>query len=153
MEARAAQDLEECRCERYADLRYRGQSFELTVTAQRIRELASRWHEAHEHRYGYRMESEDIELVALRVVATIPTAPPELRETEAAGPVSTRHRRASFDARWVDAPVLRRATMGRGSEVEGPAIVELDEATCVVRPWWSGGIDRVGNLVLERGRG
>jgi N-methylhydantoinase A len=153
MEARAAQDLEECRCERYADLRYRGQSFELTVDAQRIRELTSRWHEAHEHRYGYRMESEDIELVALRVVATIPTAPPELRETEAAGPVSTRHRRASFDARWVDAPVLRRATMGRGSEVEGPAIVELDEATCVVRPWWSGGIDHVGNLVLERGRG
>ena len=47
-------------------------------------------------------------------------------------------------------PVYRRAGMGEGFEVEGPAIVEFAEATCVVRPGWSGAIDAAGTLVLER---
>jgi N-methylhydantoinase A len=46
-------------------------------------------------------------------------------------------------------PVLRRAGMGEGFEVEGPAIVEFAEATCVVRPGWSGAVDASGTLVLE----
>jgi N-methylhydantoinase A len=153
MEARASEDLVGCRLQRLADLRYRGQSFELTVSAGRPGELAKRWHDAHEHRYGYRMESEDIELVALRVVATIPTEVPELHEPDPAPSLATQRRRACFEAQWVNAPVLQRVTMGRGSEVAGPAIVELDEATCVVRPGWSGGVDLLGNLVLERDRG
>ena len=152
MEKRASRDLEGCRCERYVDLRYRGQSFELTVGAERG-ELAARWHEVHEYRYGYRMESEDIEVVALRVVASVPTHPPALREHGAVRSPSTQWRRVRFGSEWVDAPVLSRAAMGRGSDVEGPAIVELDEATCVVRPGWGGEVDAVGNLVLERARG
>ena len=40
--------------------------------------------------------------------------------------------------------------MGAGSKVEGPAIVEFPEATCVVRPEWRGDVDEVGTLVLER---
>jgi N-methylhydantoinase A len=39
--------------------------------------------------------------------------------------------------------------MGKGTKVKGPAIVEFAEATCVVRPGWSGAIDAAGTLVLE----
>ncbi len=46
--------------------------------------------------------------------------------------------------------MLARAELGRGSRVEGPAIVEFAEATCVVRPGWAGAIDAAGTLVLER---
>ena len=45
--------------------------------------------------------------------------------------------------------MLDRERMGEGSEVEGPAIVEFKEATCVVRPGWGGAVDGVGTLVLE----
>jgi N-methylhydantoinase A len=41
--------------------------------------------------------------------------------------------------------------MGTGSTVEGAAIVEFREATCVVRPGWGGEVDEAGTLVLERG--
>jgi hypothetical protein len=34
--------------------------------------------------------------------------------------------------------------------VVGPAIVELPEATCLVRPGWAGARDASGTLVLER---
>jgi N-methylhydantoinase A len=53
-----------------ADLRYRGQSFELTVPLQP--ELASAFHRAHEERYGYADESREIELVAVRTADVTP---------------------------------------------------------------------------------
>jgi N-methylhydantoinase A len=40
--------------------------------------------------------------------------------------------------------------MGAGDELEGPAIVELAGATCVLRPGWRGLIDETGMLVLSR---
>ena len=61
-----------------------------------------------------------------------------------------RTRKANFDGDWSEVPVYRSAGMGEGFEVEGPAIVEFAEATCVVRPGWSGSVDATGTLVLER---
>jgi N-methylhydantoinase A len=40
--------------------------------------------------------------------------------------------------------------MGGGSEVEGPAIVEFPEATCLVRPDWDGRVDEAGTLIIDR---
>ena len=52
-----------------ADLRYRGQSFELSVPLQP--ELAQAFHQAHEGRYGYADESREIELVAVRTAEVV----------------------------------------------------------------------------------
>lgn len=150
MESTAESDLESTSFRRRADLRYRGQSFELTIEADDFGKLAARFHAAHERRYGYRMEEEPVELVNLRLTATTPVEKPELREPEPEGKAITGRREANFDGEWREVPVLERARMGRGSEVEGPAIVEFAEATCVVRPGWRGEVDEVGTLVLER---
>jgi N-methylhydantoinase A len=53
-----------------ADLRYRGQSFELTVPLQA--DLAAAFHRAHEERYGYADEAREVELVAVRTAETVP---------------------------------------------------------------------------------
>ena len=53
-----------------ADLRYRGQSFELTIPLQD--ELADAFHEAHEERYGYADREREIELVAVRTADVRP---------------------------------------------------------------------------------
>jgi len=150
MEAAAEKDLDGPEHHRRADLRYRGQSFELTVDADAPEKLGPRFHAAHEGRYGYRMEDEPVELVNLRLVATVPVEKPKLDEPEPSGGAEAGRRDANFDGEWREVPVLDREEMGRGSEVEGPAIVEFREATCVVRPGWRGAVDGVGNLVLER---
>ena len=62
-----------------ADLRYAGQSFELTVSLGAG--LAARFHRAHEERYGYADPARALELVAVRT-AEIEPAPP----IEIAGP-------------------------------------------------------------------
>jgi N-methylhydantoinase A len=56
-----------------ADLRYRGQSFELTVPLQR--DLAEAFHRAHQERYGFADRAREIELVVVRT-ADVRAAPP-----------------------------------------------------------------------------
>jgi N-methylhydantoinase A len=56
--------------EGYADLRYAGQSFELTVPMQAGLEEA--FHRAHEERYGYADRGREVELVAVRTAETTP---------------------------------------------------------------------------------
>ena len=149
MEEAARSDLEDPELRRLADLRYRRQSFELTVDASDPDELAENFHAAHDQRYGYRMDEEPVEVVNARVIATVPVDKPELSEDEPPGEASPETRKVNFDGEWVEAAVFDRAEMGRGSRVEGPAIVEFAEATCAVRPGWSGSVDDVGTLVLE----
>jgi N-methylhydantoinase A len=70
-----------------ADLRYRGQSFELTVPLQPG--LADAFQRAHEARYGYADRERPIELVAVRTAEVRPAQPLELptaEPLEAAGP-------------------------------------------------------------------
>jgi N-methylhydantoinase A len=100
-----------------ADLRYRGQSFELTVPLGPG--VAEAFHRAHEDRYGYADRARDIELVALRTAEVHPAPSFELPP-------------------------------GESLEVSGPAVVELEGATCWLPRGWAGARDRHGTLVLER---
>ena len=56
-----------------SELRYRGQSFELTVPLQP--RLAEAFHRAHEARYGYADRGRQIELVAVRTAEVRPAPP------------------------------------------------------------------------------
>ena len=65
-----------------ADLRYRGQSFELTVPLGD--DLAERFHGAHEERYGYADRGREVELVAVRTAEVVPGPELELPSGEPA---------------------------------------------------------------------
>jgi N-methylhydantoinase A len=105
-----------------AELRYRGQSFELRVPLRGTgEELAERFHRAHEDRYGYADQSRPVELVAVRTAEVVP------------GP------RLEFPA-------------ATSLHVAGPDVVELDGATCWVPPGWVGVRDGTSSTFrLERG--
>jgi N-methylhydantoinase A len=62
-----------------ADLRYRGQSFELSVPLGE--RLTARFHRAHEERYGYADPTRELELVAVRTAEVLPG--PEIRLPDA----------------------------------------------------------------------
>ncbi|MPZ93260.1 MAG: hydantoinase/oxoprolinase family protein [Actinobacteria bacterium] len=136
--------------ERAADLRYVGQSFELTVPAGDLAAMTSAFHDAHERRFGYRMEDEPVETVGVRLTATTPIELPDLSDSPSALEESGETRAANFDGEWDQTPVLQRTMMGPGTKVEGPCIVEFAEATAVIRPGWAGAVDHVGTLVVSR---
>jgi N-methylhydantoinase A/oxoprolinase/acetone carboxylase beta subunit len=107
------------------DVRYRGQSHELTLRGvpAAVDAVRTAFAGAHEERYGYADEEAGVEVVTVRATATMP------------------------------GPELALAGDGAVPEaVRGPAVVPLPEATVVVPDGWSGRRDATGTLVLERGR-
>jgi N-methylhydantoinase A len=138
--------------DRLADLRYQGQSYELTVAGDTPAALAEAFHVAHQRRYGHREDDEPVEVVNVRLVATVPGPRPDVIEPEPSeADLRTGYRDVLLNGTWVKADVLDRGLMGRGSTARAPAVVEFAEATCVVRPGWTGTIDSAGTLILTRG--
>jgi N-methylhydantoinase A len=115
------------------DLRYAGQAFELTVPGHERPDpddLRRAFDDAHEERYGYSDEDASLELVTVRVAAALPAADlPEQRQEAAE---EKGERQALFDGERLDT----RVVAGVPDELDGPAIVELPEATVVVPPGW-----------------
>ena len=122
------------------------------MEAGSFEELAARFHAEHERRYGYRMEEEVVELVNLRLVATVPRDKPDLSEAAPRRNGSPSRRRARLDGGWQEVDVYDRAALGVGSRLQGPAVVEFAESTLLVRPGWRASVDEIGTLNLERRR-
>jgi N-methylhydantoinase A len=70
-----------------------------------------------------------------------------IRVREDDGPAQSRE--VCFGDGYVRTPVRRRASMPPGTSLEGPAVIESDDATVVVDPGVSARVDAWGNLLLE----
>ncbi|MGZ4349377.1 MAG: hydantoinase/oxoprolinase family protein, partial [Solirubrobacteraceae bacterium] len=128
----------------------RGQAFELAVSASLTpepAELRRGFEELHEERYGYTDPDQELELVTLRVSAFMPGA--EVSLTQARGECTRGRRRAVLDGEEQELDVLR-GTPEPGTEVTGPAVVELPESTLLVAPGWSGEVDETGTIHVRR---
>ena len=139
---------------RALDLRYVGQSFELTVPGEvPLADAAEAFRVRHTDIYGYAPTKEPVEVVNARVTALGIMPPLALWEAPAGGraPAGRGTRRACFDGRWVDAPVIPRGALTPDRPVGGPAIVEEDEATTIVPPGWTIEAGAAGSLRLRRG--
>jgi len=98
------------------------------------------------------MEDEVVELVNLRLVATMPREKPDLHEAPPRRDANPTRRSASFDGGWQEIDVYDRDDLGLHGELHGPAVVEFAESTLLIRPGWRATLDDVGTLVLERQR-
>ncbi len=142
---------------RELDLRYVGQSTDLTVTAPRsLEEAVEAFHARHEQRYGFAARRDPVEIVTARIVAIGTTPKPRL--VAAAAPArrapegrALREMRPVFDGTdFADTPVYGRAVLRPGDAFDGPAVVEQYDATTYVAPGWSARVDELGNLVMDR---
>ncbi len=138
------------------DMRYRGQSTEITVPASRevveggAEALADLFHAAHERLFGYRVPGEPIEVAAARLDAVGRIASPPVQADAVEPPAAPTLRRViDLDTGEPgEVPVYRRATLGPGARFDGPAIVTETSSTTVVPPGATAEIDHAGNLVL-----
>ena len=140
---------------RALDLRYVGQSYELTVPGEvPLANAAEAFRTRHAEIYGYAPPREPVEVVNTRVTALGIMPPLALWDAPPGPPHSSARaapRRAYFDGQWVDAPVLARPSLDGARAVAGPVIVEEDEATTVVPAGWSVRRGDAGTLLLRRG--
>jgi N-methylhydantoinase A len=141
---------------RELDLRYAGQSFELTLpAAPTLAANVAAFHRKHEQRYGYAALHDPVEIVTVRVIAVGTTHKPPLVAAELAAAESVRaarvgSRKAWDGARFVATEIYDRDRLVPGAAFDGPAIVEQYDSSTYVAPGWHATVDRFANLLVER---
>ena len=141
-----------------ADMRYRGQSFEIdtplsaqAITGGDIEAIAQAFHREHARLFGHSDERSPIQVVALRLVITAPTPKPELPQIAVGEGVPRVESEIDvyLDGAWRRVPLYRRSALLAGHRFVGPAIVAQDDTTTCVLPGFDGRVDEYGNLFLE----
>lgn len=160
LEAQAMARLEEqgidqgaFRVRRFADLRYEGQSHEIMVPYGG--RMARAFVRAHRDRYGHEREGARVEVVTLRVRASVPTPRSAgSRGSNTEGPAQARVRGKGvrvlivFGGRRVSCRVIARATLGSRMRIAGPARITEYSGTTFVPPGWRASPGPAGTLVL-----
>ncbi|MCB9833393.1 MAG: hydantoinase/oxoprolinase family protein [Planctomycetes bacterium] len=140
--------------ERLVDLRYPGQSYELSVPLGAAGRSGEAFHLLHAQRYGFARPEEGVELVALRLRARGPA--PRVRQPRprrvSGRPKPVESRRLVFEDGAGTCPVYRREDLGSGQELRGPAVIVEYSATTVLPPGHRLEVDRRGALVIRRAR-
>ena len=144
-----------------ADLRYQGQSHELTLpigggpfAADVVERLATAFNGEHARLYGYAADA-PIEVVTLRATARVATAQPPLDGEAPQSAISiargVKGPRGAFSGAlgFVACPVYDRDLLPEGAAIAGPAIIEQMDTTTVVFPSQRIDRDALGNLIMR----
>ncbi len=146
---------------RFLDVRYVGQSFELTVDCPSLagrgdlaRSISGEFYRAHLQRFGYADRALPIEVVNLRLKLELAVEKPQLEpaasgDADAAHAV-TGHAEVVFAEGPMHTTLYDRGLLGTGNRLDGPALLLQLDTTIVVPPGWVGQVDPYGNLLLER---
>jgi N-methylhydantoinase A len=148
--------------ERMIDVRYQGQSSEMTLPLAKSidfskfsTDLAEAFHVEHERNYGYRCEDEPVRIANLRVRAIarhtrldVNAIAQNFTATKTKTTATQQTRNAYFGAVHgiMKATILQRSQIS--SKIRGPAIFDEFDTTVVVPPDWEAELDTLGNIVL-----
>lgn len=140
---------------REIDVRYAGQSFELTVSPTSLETAIAAFHTKHEQRYGFAARGEALEIVTARVIALGRTTKPDLLAAPAAA-ASAPTSEALLETRSVwtagtfaPTPIYARARLQTGNTLDGPAVIEQYDTTTYLAPGWRAHVDVFGNLIAQ----
>jgi N-methylhydantoinase A len=148
------------------DLRYSGQSYELTLPfdldgdaaaspkGEDFRQtLGRRFAAAHERLYGHAAPGDPVEVVNVRLTALKPNVQPSLVKQAPDGlgaPTAASSRRCYFgpEIGWLEVPVLPRVALGAEPQ-PGPLIIEEYDSTLLVPPDGLARRDQWDNILIE----
>lgn len=146
------------RFELAADLRYIGQTHELTIAFGQVygeelhRGLSDVLRVDHLKQFGHAPDGVvPVEIVSLRVAAIGAVDRVDFGVTEVgAAAAPTGMRPLHLAGAWHNAPLYDRAELRVGTEIPGPAIIEQLDTTTVVTVGWHAHVHPSGSLLLRR---
>lgn len=138
--------------ERYLDMRYKGQSYEITVPFET--DFLNRFHFLHEKKYGYFHKDKPIEIVNIRLRAR---GLPQKVEFEKSTTSSSKPSKDSvlgtretvFGGKTEKTQIFSRDKLACGNIIEGPALVVEYSSTTVLPLFARAEVDEYGNLVIR----
>jgi N-methylhydantoinase A len=137
--------------ERFLDMRYRGQSYELVVPF--TENFRYSFHKEHEKMYGYSNKERDIEIVNIRIRAKTLTKKPEITPCKTSVSVIPEKAyigksRTIFSGKEHDTKLFLRKYLKYGNRISGPAIILEYSSTTVIPPYAQMEVDQYRNLVI-----
>jgi N-methylhydantoinase A len=152
LERAARKDLPGSELRRSADIRYTGQSYELTVPWDAT-DPAVPFHREHQRVYGYSNPERSIEMVTIRVRARLEVQKPALlsQRPPAGRRTKPAFRRIQSAGAWRDTPVYPRGML-TATKLRGPALIVDYGSTTLVPSGWAFAVDKFGNLKVTRFR-
>ena len=143
-----------------ADMRYRGQSFEVeavldpnAIESGDLASFAEAFHHAHLKLYNHSDDQAPVQMVNLRLVAIGQNPKPVFAQH----PVNERdaeyERTISIyeNATLREVPLYLREQLRPGDRVTGPSVVAQEDTTVCIVAGFEGRVDGFGNLLLHRG--
>jgi N-methylhydantoinase A len=142
-----------------ADMRYRGQSYEIETTFEKldldslvVDELAALFHEAHHSIYEHSDPNAEIQIVNLRLVISGEVPKPKflthLEYKQLAEPLASQT--IYLDEKEFNASLFERDTLEPGHYFAGPAIISQNDTTTVVLPDFDVKVDQFKNLIISK---
>jgi N-methylhydantoinase A len=144
-----------------ADMRYRGQSFEIetvfdaaAVEKGDIASIGAAFHAQHKRIYEYSDAAAPVQMINLRLVAIGESPKPALKKLPASStpPKPAETIEVWFDGATSKVPVFRRRELEAGQRFDGPAVVTQDDCTTCVPKGYAVEVDAYGNLRLRSTR-
>jgi N-methylhydantoinase A len=141
---------ERIRLERWLDMRYRGQSFEISLPFSSGFE--GEFHRRHERRFGYADAARESEIVTVRVRARGLARKPRFPKERPSGPnprqALINEKEAWFEGRMLRTSVYERRLLRAGNRITGPALIFEYSASTVIPPGFRGEVDPHRNLII-----
>ena len=153
-------DLSSIQIERFLDMRYIGQSYELTIPiypgSNKEDGYQERFHQQHHRTYGYQRPHAELEIVNLRIRVTGFVSPPELigkilGQTDPSLALLGQYK-VIFSANSQDIPFYRGEALVPGNVISGPAVIARSDTTILLEPGDNGAIDPFDNIVIDIAR-
>ncbi|MBN1147363.1 MAG: hydantoinase/oxoprolinase family protein [Anaerolineales bacterium] len=145
---------EDVRLERLLDVRYRGQSYELTLPFSQG--LAAGFHALHQRAYGYQRPDAPLEIVNLRLRAVgrvqSPVIPAQAAGDGDPAQALLEYRQVIFPEGALRLPLYRSERLQPGDRFTGPALVVRADTTILVGPPDRAQVDPYGNLIITIGK-
>ena len=146
--------------ERSVDVRYAGQSFEVTVPidsptdASALAAARASFDAEHRRLRGHAAETDACEIVNVRVTGVGLTPRPAIGRPEVSGTLEDaikKEREVHFGDPWgwTDCPVYQRDLIPPGSRFVGPAVIEEVDSTTLAFPGWTCEVDDHGVLTVS----
>jgi N-methylhydantoinase A len=159
LEKRGLKDLskegigqENVRCERYLDMRYEGQSYEIIVPFDG--NYINAFHGLHEKTYGYRNEDKIVEIVNIRLRARgVPDKPrfqrAKKKKVQPPDWAFLGEAEVVFDHKASKTRIIARDRLVTGNKIPGPAVLVEYSSTIVIPPFAEASVDEFGNVVMK----
>jgi N-methylhydantoinase A len=138
--------------ERYLDMRYHGQSYEIMVPFDQ--DYVERFHALHEKTYGYINPDKAVEIVNIRLRARGGPEKPRLQKQKLIGKAPPSEallgeKLVIFDHRRIYTNIFARDKLNSGNRIHGPAILVEYSSTIVIPPFAHAVVDEYSNIVME----